>query len=156
MSVKEEIPQELQEHPAYWKKKCPHCRGILLNHDDSLRMCPICLGGSGEVYFFSDESEVRAKCPRRVMMEAGGYDPGRRCPPGCIHCHGHSTVPSEDVDVWWVVLDGLGFEARPHRRLGKWEMGLYVGEIATYWGDGGVGETLLEALIETVKKVGRA
>ena len=156
MVAPEVTPETQQEHPAHWKKKCPDCSGaghISYGKTYGSFPCPSC-GGSGEVFVFP--REVREKCPRRVMMEDAGYDPGRRCPPGCIHCHGHSTVPSEDVDVWWVVLDGLGFEARPHRRLGKWEMSLYVGEISTYWGDGGVGETLLEALIETVKKVGRA
>ena len=115
--------------------------------------CPVC-EGSGEVFILIDAVRNDCSCSIYMAVECSECDPkikhnGRPC----CGCGGLDTVASQDVGDWWEALDDLGFEAKPQRRYGRWDITLYSKGNTVPWGDGGEGDTLLEALVGTVERV---
>ncbi len=118
--------------------------------------CPVC-EGSGEVFVHFEMVRVDCKdcggsgeteCDNHVLCSEGSDTHGH----SCSECSGRGTVASQDVGDWWEVLDALGFEARPQRCHGRWDITLYSKGVTTPWGDGGEGDTLLEALVGSVER----
>ncbi len=166
---------------AFARERCPTCSGKKERHAGLIPDPCLTCDGSGEGDFILGD-EVRVECAGHwVVVEdhranrnfPKGWGPelfkrGAYLGPymadvpngvtaiqehGDWCCHGQGSTPSRNVEDWWEILACLEFEARPRRRYGRWDITLYAESHTIPWGDGGVGDTLLEALVATVVKV---